>query len=127
MQTDYNFHRIISAVRTGMEPQTHSFNSAHQEGQFGSALMLVAEELIGELWTHDLNVISMQNRDLRMESWLVLWLQTNGSMFLYIPNRQQLGPGARILEMFLDYLGSLSCDRYFAFPSSCIALTHVCS
>lgn len=76
--TDDNFHQIVDAVRKairGVEGRTTT------EDPFGTAMLLVKDELLEELWKGDLNLVSISG-----------------------PNRADAGQAARQLEIFLDYL-----------------------
>jgi hypothetical protein len=76
--TDDNFHQIVDAVRKamrGVEGRTTTGDP------FGTAMLLVKDELLEELWKGDLNLVSISD-----------------------PNQADAGQAARQLEIFLDFL-----------------------
>lgn len=75
---DENFHRIIDAVRRAL-----SHSDLHGEA-FGTSLFLARERFMNVLWKDDLKVVPMTEEG------------------------TSVSESARVLEIFLDYLASLS-------------------
>lgn len=81
---DENFHRIVDAVRRAVEDN-------HKGRPFGTALFLLNEEFLGELWGADLDLVSMHSLPLGQAPASADWSESG-----------------RRLEIFLDYLGSVA-------------------
>ena len=88
--TDYNFHKIVSAVKRALPESSQDGRSRFNE-QFGSALMLQNKKMETELWKKTVELIPMIEPDPSNE-----W--------------KLIGFAARQLEIFLDIVSCRTVD-----------------